>query len=67
MCPFMQGIKKSLGRFRIDSRPNKYFSFQLAYVDFGQKYIILLFVLYLYAYVVFPFLIIQSMCFDSAI
>ena len=25
---------------RIDCRPNKYFSFQLAYVDFGQKYII---------------------------
>ena len=35
-----QRIKKSPGCFRIDCRPKKYFSFQLAYVDFEQKYII---------------------------
>ena len=37
--PITQRIKKSPGRFRIDCRPNKYFSFQLANVDFGQEYI----------------------------
>ena len=37
--PITQRIKKSLSRDRIDCRPNKYFSFQLANVDFGQEYI----------------------------
>ena len=59
-----QRINKSLGCFRVDCRPNKYFSFQLAYVDFGQKYIICF---VSYAYVVFPFLIIQSMYFARAL
>ena len=40
MWPFTRRKKKSLGGFRIDCLLNKYFSFQLAYVNFGQKYII---------------------------
>ena len=33
-------MKKSIGCFRIDYLPSKYFRFQLAYIDFGQKFII---------------------------
>ena len=45
MCPFTQRTKKSLGRLRIDCRPNKYFSCQCwPMLILGKS---ILFVLYL--------------------
>ena len=51
--PICAEKKEIPGRFRIDCLPNYYLSFQFAYVDFGQMYIICF---VSYAYVVFSFL-----------